>query len=263
MGAPERPDNPDQPPPFGPDDHSELDARQLEGQLASARTALQSVQHKLTQMRYRPGPDKRVAEVREITRVDGQWPFLLIRSYPGDVGKRPVTPSDVAPNWWIGTSPDIIVTEPGPPDRPKIVDRGPDMDALKSREQAVLRIGWTYDVWVHVWNLGQGPASGVRVRVRRQGASDDNVPGAPSAEFLGGAVLDLGDRLSERAHRLVKATTFTLPTVDAQFYGDFDYFRGFLVATVDTLSDPSSGNLTLGADRHTAYRFIYADHGPA
>src|SRR6266702_6687145 len=95
MAGPERPDQPDgPPPPFGKDDDSVLDARLLQRELESTRRALQSVQITLTQMRYKPGPDKQVPEVREITRVDGQWPFLLVRSYPGDVGKRPVQSGD-------------------------------------------------------------------------------------------------------------------------------------------------------------------------
>src|SRR5690348_17235807 len=77
MGGPERPDQPDGPQPFGKDDDSVLDARLIQRELENTRRTLQAVQAKLTQMRYKPGPDQQVPEVREITRVDGQWPFLL------------------------------------------------------------------------------------------------------------------------------------------------------------------------------------------
>jgi hypothetical protein len=249
MGGPERPDQPDGPPPFGKDDNSTVDVRLLQRELENTRKMLQSVQTRLTQMRYKPGPDQQVPEVREITRIDGQWPFLLIRTYPGDVGKRPIEFGDV--DQWVGwyNSPDVIVTEPGPRDEPKIVERD-GIAALKEREQTILWRGETYDIWVHVWNLGQSQVSGVRVRVRRRPFVGDD-PQAEPELFLGGTTLDLGDRLSEHAHRVVRAATFTVPVVPV-------LYRAYIVATADTLSDPSTGDLSLGADRHTAYRFIYA-----
>jgi hypothetical protein len=259
MAGPERPDQPDGPHPFGEDDDSVLDARLVHRELENTRKALQAVQARLTQMRYKPGPDQQVPEVREITRIDGQWPFLLIRTYPGDVGKRPVQLGDGPPSYafsWF--SPDIIVTEPGPRDEPRIVDDRDGIAALKARERTLQR-GWTYDVWVHVWNLGQSQVSGVRVRVR---IGVSGVPlGAVTAPqaFLGGTMLDLGDRLSERAHRVVKVASFTISGAGLTP----SLYNALLVATVDTLSDPSSGDLSPGADRHTAHRFIVANEaGP-
>ncbi len=259
MAGPERPDQPDgPPPPFGKDDDSVLDARLLQRELESTRRALQSVQITLTQMRYKPGPDKQVPEVREITRVDGQWPFLLVRSYPGDVGKRPVQSGDEPPGYAGGyNSPDIIITQPGPRDEPRIVDRDRDgIAALKARDIGrLLYKGWTYDVWVHVWNLGQsqvGGAARVRLRIRQSPFQPDEPVVQPEA-FLGGTTLDLGDRLSERAHRVVKAASFTVPPSDRGVS-----YTAFLTATVDTLSDPSSGDLSPGTDRHTANCLVIA-----
>ena len=67
----------------------------------------------------------------------------------------------------------------------------------------ILRVGVPYDVWVHVWNLGQFQATGVRVSARLQ------APGMPDPQYLGGTTIDLGDRASDRAHAMVKAATFT------------------------------------------------------
>jgi hypothetical protein len=185
MAGPERPDQPDGPPPFGEDDDSVLDVRLVRRQLEDARNTLQSVQARLTKMRYKPGPDQQVPEERTLQK------------------------------------------------------------------------GWTYDVWVHVWNLGQSQVSGVRVRLRMAVgwlmALDPNQPKV----FLGGTTLDLGDRLSERAHRAVKMASLTIPGGELLPYG------ALLVATVDTLSDPSSGDRSPGADRHTAHRLIVASQaGP-
>jgi hypothetical protein len=257
MAGPERPDQPDGPPPFGEDDDSVLDARLVHRELEITRKALQAVQARLTQMRYKPGPDQQVPEVREITRIDGQWPFLLIRTYPGDVGKRPVQSGDEPPGYAFSwNSPDIIVTEPGPRGEARIIDRD-GIAALKERETdraPRLNSGWTYDVWVHVWNLGQSQVSGVRVRVRvRQSPFIPPEPVVQPEVFLGGTTLDLGDRLSDRAHRVVKAVSFTVPAIGLTSYG------ALLVATVDTLSDPSSGDLSQGADRHTAHHWVVAD----
>lgn len=66
--------------------------------------------------------------------------------------------------------------------------------------------------------------------------------------FLGGTTFDLGDRLSGRAHRMIKVASFTAPAGPLS-----DDYNATLIATADTLSDPSSGDLSLGADRHTAH----------
>ncbi|HZX55526.1 MAG TPA: hypothetical protein VFE86_12645, partial [Ilumatobacteraceae bacterium] len=101
-----------------------------------------------------------------------------------------------------------------------------------------------------VWNLGQGQASGVRVRVRQFQPMPPDVPG-PQETFLGGTAVNLGDRLSDRSHRVVKVATFTAPEVwniEQPLH---------LVATADCISDPASGDLSPGADRHSARRDIY------
>ncbi len=74
----------------------------------------------------------------------------------------------------------------------------------------------------------------------------------PSGTYVGGTLIDLGDRLSPTAHRVVKAATFT-GGVD----GDP---QPMLVATAECLSDVASGDLGAGMDRHTAHRLTGVTH---
>ena len=56
---------------------------------AKTRAVFEVAQVELTGMRYGPGPDG-TPTVVEMTRADGLWPFLVIRTYPGDDGARPI-----------------------------------------------------------------------------------------------------------------------------------------------------------------------------
>jgi hypothetical protein len=231
-------------PPFGPDDHSVLDPAtiaEIQQQATATRTALRGVRDNLLRRRYGN------AEPREFTRMDGPWPFLLIRTYPGDVGSRPVQAAGVPPAYsGMRKSPDIIVTPPGPADAPRIIEDRPGLNALKTRELTLLWPGSAYDVWVHVWNLGQNQVSGVRVRVRLDHIVFKDVR---AGGFLGGTALDLGDRLSERAHCAVKVATVSPPFLPIEY-------TTMLIATADCVSDPASGDLSPGADRHSAHHEI-------
>jgi hypothetical protein len=110
-----------------------------------------------------------------------------------------------------------------------------------------------YDVWVHAWNLSQSQVSGARVRVRVVPSPFNlGAAGVQFQGFLGGTAIDLGDRLSERAHRVVKIASFTAPSLGGGL-GIIASYSATLIATVDALSDPSSGALSPGADRHTAH----------
>jgi len=243
MGEPPAP-----PTPFGPGDASVLDPDQVRLRSEKTREALRAARVELTRLRYGPGPDGADPAPREITRADGQWPFLLIRSYPGDVGRRPVPDADVPADFaGAKNSPDIIVTPTGPAGEPGIVDR-PGLEALKARELTTLAPGTAYDIWVHVWNLGQNQVTGIRVRVRLDRIVFKAIH---AGGYLGGAALDLGDRLSGQAHRAVKAATFIPPFLGIRY-------RMLLIATADCLSDPASGDLSPGADRHTAHHQLEA-----
>jgi hypothetical protein len=221
---------------------------EIQQQATATRTALHGVRDNLLRLRYGN------SEPREFTRMDGPWPFLLIRTYPGDVGSRPVQAADV-PAAYSGMrkSPDIIVTQAGPADEPRIIDDRPGLNALKARELTTsLWPGSAYDVWVHVWNLGQNQVSGVRVRVRLDHINFKNVH---AGGFLGGTTLDLGDRLSEQAHRAVKVATFRPPFLGIEY-------TMLLIATADCVSDPASRDMSPGADRHSAHHEMRAAPPP-
>jgi hypothetical protein len=231
--------------PFSPGDRSELDPRAVLRQVARTRRAIEKAQLELTRMASGPGPDGTEPRVVVDDRASGRWPWLLIRTLPGDVGARPLPPTMITPIE-VGrrNSPDILLVPAGPPDEPPVVDRQA-FPALKAR--ALEDISWTerYDVWVHVWNLGRTPAFGVRVRVRL--ANAPAWPGIPSP-FLGGRQLDLGDQLSPTAHLVVKVAS----------YRPGDYWRNenVLIATAECASDPATGDLAAGQDRHSAWRVV-------
>jgi hypothetical protein len=106
--------------------------------------------------------------------------------------------------------------------------------------------GSAYTVWVHVWNLGRRQATGVRVRIHRESGATANLPGFPEI-YLGGTAFDLGDRLSERAHLLVRALILTSWTPQIGIGAS-------LRATVDTFDDPVPTGATAATDRHMAHR---------
>ena len=74
--------------PFLPTDTSVLNIKRIEQQVAKRRQALLHAQTELTKLRYGPGPDNTPPPIRDVTRADGQWPFLLVRSVVGDTGAR-------------------------------------------------------------------------------------------------------------------------------------------------------------------------------
>jgi hypothetical protein len=230
--------------PFGPGDNAQPDPQGIADTAAKLTAELEAARVRLTGMRDGPGPDDTPPVVREVSRADGQWPFLLIRQAPGDVGARPLEDSDI---FIIGlgerNSPDIILTAAGPATEPVFVDRD-GFPALIGRQVAEIHPGFTYDAWVHVWNLGRTPATGVRVRVFL-------VPsGQAAGRFLGGRQLDLGDRLSSTSHRIIKAATFP-----AGLPGDNAI--SMVVAVAECLSDVATGDRAVGMDRHVAHRQIY------
>jgi hypothetical protein len=183
--------------------------------------------------------------VRELTRAEGLWPWVLIRQMPGDTGTRPLTAAAIGDiNHGNQRSPDILITvaEPGGPGE---VGRS-DIDALIAKAGALTELFTTYpyDLWVHVWNLGQARATGVRVRAYL------GIPG----RFVGGRQVDLADRDHDGSHRVVKVASFT-PT--------FPPDDAFPLVTVvaETLADVASGDRSPGMDRHVAHRGIYISPG--
>ncbi len=249
-----RPPRPPIPPipwtPFGPGDNATPDVASIEARAAGIRAELEKVQLELTGMRYGPGPDGTPPVVREVTRADGLWPFLVIRTYPGDVGVRPVLPSHtVTPYNSLVDSPDVVVTPAGPPGEPSVVGRS-GIAAIKAREINHLTFGQSRDLWAHVWNLGHFQATGVRVRAWLSVAPDTPHLTVPPPRFLGGAAIDLGDRTSDTAHRMVKVATFA-----AEDFG-IGYYWTVITVTAECLTDPAEEQLVwavFAADRHSAH----------
>lgn len=236
--------------PFGPGDNATPDVKSIVGQAARTRAALEKAQVELTRLRHGPGPDGTPPQVRDVSRADGLWPFLLIRTFPGDAGARPIdvdwTPFGA--NWKFQTvnSPDILLATAGPPNEPSVIGRT-EFLAMAAADRFIadanMVAGVDFDLWVHVWNLGRGPATGVRVRTWAQQPTDP-APG----QYLGGASLNLGDRTSENAHRLVKV-------------GKWNQMVEFITlwATVECMTDVSGGSTDAGRlqDRHTAARGLW------
>jgi hypothetical protein len=228
--------------PFGPGDNAAPDVAGIVGRAEKTMEMLRRAQLDLTRMKSGPGPDGTDPVVEEVNRADGLWPYLLIRHDVGDVGARPLDAdirsqmADTA-HW----SPDILVTRAGPPGEPVVIDRG-GIPALQARVEWGVTWGVAYDIWVHVWNLGAAPATGVRVRAFLSEVD----------RFIGGRQLDLGDRLSQTCHRVVKVTTYTPGTSGESTWTP-------LVVVAECLSDVASGDRSPGMDRHCAQSWLAAN----
>jgi hypothetical protein len=239
--------------PFGPTDLTQLDA--AKAQTAAEKLKVRIEKARLELEKYRRGPDRPAPPhfpgapdvppdttpphaPYPVRRADALVPFLLIRSYVGDVGARPF-----GPEVWNNTSPDIVVTEPlpaGAPPEPQVRDRAGFLDpGFAARILQRLPAGPTVDVWVHAWNLGRAPAFGVRVRARAFG-SGNNIP---MDWFLGGRRVDLGPRDSETSHLLVRIGPWDTP--NGAMAG--------IIATAECITDVMTGSGPyIYQDRHWA-----------
>lgn len=229
--------------PFGPGDTTATpDPTEVDARAAKTRAALQKAQLELTRMRHGPGPDNTPPKVVETTRADGLWPFLLIRYDAGDTGARPLDPGIIADmdggDFW---SPDILTTR-GYTGTSVIVDREGFPELKKWDSHGGVTWGLEYDIWAHVWNLGQGPATGVRVRAF---LTEVDV-------CLGTAHVDLGDRLSDTCHRVVKIASYVPGTSGEGTVAP-------LVVVAECLTDVASGDRSNGMDRHCARTFLRAN----
>ena len=234
--------------PFGPGDTAAPDTPGILARVAKTRTALEAAQVKLTRLRHGPGPDGTDPRVRPVSRADGLWPFLVIRSYLGDVGARPIdTPS--APEIGHGEfgSPDIVVTTIDPTDKQVLGRDGVAALHSQNRIRKVMNYDTTYTIWVHVWNLGLAPAHGVRVRAWGfANAPDGSFTNSPPKVFLGGTEIDLGDRTSEDAHLLVRTGTWLVPAALGPRWG------GGIQVVAESMSDVMEPANPL-VDRHAAF----------
>jgi hypothetical protein len=184
-------------------------------------------------------PDATPHERYVVNRADTLMPFLLLRSFAGDIGARPFDTA-IFPS----ASPDIIVTRhlpAGSPPEPDVRGREAARDpAFTRRIVQIIKRPATYDVWLHVWNLGRAPAFGVRLRVWGL-----TISGQPHQGFLAGRSLDLGARDSETSHLLVKMGPWTTPSGPV----------AGLLATAECITDVLTGAYPHDfTDRHNAQR---------
>ena len=239
--------------PFGPTDLTQLDARKVQAGAEKLKVRIEEARLKLEE--YRRGP-KRTPPPHfpgapdvppdqppprapyPVNRADALVPFLLIRSYVGDVGARPL-----APDHWNNVSPDVVIAQPlpaGAPPEPPVRGRDEAQDpAFVARILTLLPIDTPVDVWIHVWNLGRAPAFGVRVRAWAYGTGNNN----PFSGYLGGRRVDLGARDSETSHLLVRVGRWPTPNGSL----------GGVVANAECITDVSTGSVPRDSDdRHVA-----------
>lgn len=217
--------------------NAQPDMRRLLRRAARTRKQLEQAQIEITRMKSGPGPDGTDPVVAEVPRADGLWPYLLIRHYLGDAGVRPLDANMRElighGEYWSQTS--------CPPAESGVIDRD-GFPALQARVEFGVTWGIAYDIWAHVWNLGQAPATGVRVRAFLTEVD----------RFIGGRQLDLGDRLSATCHRVVKVATYTPGTSGESTWTP-------LVVVAECLSDVASGDRSPGMDRHCAQSWLTAN----
>jgi hypothetical protein len=227
------------------------------------RARLEGLREKFEKMRRdgapEPPPDDpdHPDPVTTPTRAQELVPFLLIRTYPGDIGARPIVDVGLSQKY---PNPDIHLALPlaaGSPPEPTVRDRADFLDSsFTGRIQKFPTENTTYDVWVHVWNLGNAPAYGVRVRAWVQRGMNP-----PPGDYLGGQRLDLGDRTSPTAHRVVKVGQ--LPISDRESTNVWATAESItdvsLGTTEDALMSMKDWGLEIDPykDRHTSFRNVW------
>ncbi len=126
-------------------------------------------------------------------RKNEYLPFLVIRANQGDHGTRPF-------NGIFWESPDIFVA--------------PDMEAENAPDQpptlgGLAKAGVANTLWAHIWNLGRSPAYNVRIEF--YWCNPSLGINASSANLIGFTYTDLGDRYSNKAHKIVKCPQTWIP----------------------------------------------------
>lgn len=166
-------------------------------------------------------------------RKNEYLPYLLIRADAGDRGGRALTTC-----FW--ESPDIFVS--------------PDMDATTAPPTPttlgdVAKVGVPNTLWAHVWNLGRAPVYNARVEFYWFNPSLGFNQAA--AHLIGVTYVDLGDRTSGNAHRIVKCPVSWIP----------EFVNGghecLVVRAFEPLTDPlTSHQWDASNDRHVGQRNI-------
>jgi hypothetical protein len=249
--------------PFGPGDTVPLDDQKVQAEAQKLLAKASKAREKLDRVRRGlapdgpEGPDDRLPLPVHTRRSEQLLPFLIIRTYPGDIGARPIDPTKSPTAYG---SPDILMVTPlaAGASEPDVRGREEFDAAFLARIVDSAVVNTQYDVWIHVWNLGRAPAYGVRVRAWAQGRMV-----TPPGKFIGGRRIDLGDRNSPNSHRAVKVGSLVLT---------WDYTG--LWANAESLLDVSSGTTAEALsspspfvpgerrddpfkDRHTAFHLLY------
>ena len=146
--------------------------------------------------RYRPSETaKRAQELLQSNkpkrRTQTLFPYLIIRTAPGDAGARPISPPAMP---WECCDIHLIPAGIG------AFDFGQTL--LKPLP------GETYRVFVHIWNLGRFSAYGARLRVWsvEPGFYRGQAGTTYHPKYIGGAYFNLDDRDGTNSHRLVELT---------------------------------------------------------
>lgn len=127
-------------------------------------------------------------------RKNEYLPYLLIRADAGDRGNRSLT----IPFW---ESPDIFVA-------PKLdANTAPDTPTTLG---GLAEAGVPNTLWAHVWNLGMAPVYNAQVEFYWFNPSLGFNQAA--ANLIGVTYVDLGDRTSGNAHRIVKCPASWIPS---------------------------------------------------
>jgi hypothetical protein len=126
-------------------------------------------------------------------RKDEFLPLLVIRANPGDHGERPL-------NGVFWESPDIFVA----PDL--TAETAPPLPPTKGD---IAKAGRPNTLWAHVWNLGRSPVYNARVEF--YWCNPSLGINSASANLIGVAHTDLGDRYSGKSHSIVKCPQTWVP----------------------------------------------------
>lgn len=166
-------------------------------------------------------------------RKNEYLPFLLIRADAGDRGRRALT----IPFW---ESPDVFVA-------PNL--NAATAPATPTTLGGVAQAGVPNTLWAHVWNLGRAPVYNARVEFYWFNPSLGFNQAA--ANFIGVTYVDLGDRTSGNAHRIVKCPVSWIP----------GFVNGghecLMVRVFEPLTDPLTSNQwDASNDRHVGQRNI-------
>jgi hypothetical protein len=189
-------------------------------------------------------------------RIEQFLPYLLIRSFAGDMGARPYPPYSSAsvPVASPFESPDIWIAAGDPSSTP----------ALPQNGGTVVTSGGLATVYAHVWNLGRAPVIGATVQFHH--AKNYGLWAIPLVPTVGNqfafsetdlqliGMAKVAPRSSFECHKLVKCpTAWSLPV----FSGTQLLIYGMLVVRMSGIGDPLGDDpFSPNINRHVAMRQV-------